>query len=89
MNAQPKTQTGIPSAAPRVIFFDDIHRLDDGATAFVRIVRCDWFGDNRKYTEVAAYETMSRGAKASARREIKRQREALADALAELGERFA
>lgn len=61
---------------PRIIFFEHIDRRDDG-TAFVRIIRCDWSDDDRKYSELAAYDTLSRGAKASARREInKAKREA-------------
>lgn len=74
--------------APRVVFFDDIKRFDDG-TAYVRIVRCDWVGDDRKYTEMAAYETASKGAKASARREIRRIKTEMADALAAWAEKFA
>lgn len=59
---------------PRIIFFDTIDRENmAGGVALVTIHRCDWTGeDDRKYTKVAEYETLSRGAKASAKREIAR-----------------
>lgn len=57
---------------PKTIYFETIYRGDDGI-ALVVIYRCDWASeDERKYTKLAEYETLSRGAKASAKREIAR-----------------
>ncbi len=59
----------------QVLFLDFIKRYDD--CAVVTITRVDIDDDgNRKYNDVSEYETANKGAKASARKEIKKFEEA-------------
>jgi hypothetical protein len=52
-------------------YLDEIKRYEDCAVVIITRVNIDDDG-HRKYTDVSEYETASKGATASARKEIKR-----------------